>query len=294
MALPTIGVRSLSGLVIRGEVIPVPGLLVKNFLDDPAIALSPEDGRRRITGFVRSIIVHTTRGIPGKPKDTRRQHIVRGEGDYGAARQVALGYKRSKESNAADCIAGRARGELVQIADLVAVMTYHATTVNPYSVGLEMVQEPDGGIYEATLETAVTWIEAVCRLLGIQRQIHRPYVPFRPVPRLAHGGRRAVGVFGHRDQTDQRYAGDPGDAIFERLVDRGFEVFNFTAGEDLTVWAERQRKVGLDDDGIPGPQTVARLEELGYPHGLWTLEGQTPEPALDVKHLICRALGCRE
>lgn len=294
MSLPTVRARSSSGLVIRGEVIPVLGLLVENFLDDPAIALAPEDGRRRITGWVRCIIVHTTEGIPGRPRDPRKQYIIPGEGEYGAARAVALRYKASPKSNAADLIIGRTRGECIQIADLVEVMTFHARSVNPYSVGIEIVQEDDGGIYEAALDTAVICIEALCRLLGIRRAIHAPYRAFQPVPRLVRGGRDCVGVFGHRDQTDQRYLGDPGDFVGERLLERGFEANDYARDEDLAVVAARQREIGVDADGIAGPQTVARLKELGYPHGLWTLKGSAPERALDVKHLICRALGCGE
>lgn len=45
---------------------------------------------------------------------------------------------------------------------------------------------------------------------------------------------------------------------------------------------ERQEMLGLLPDGIPGPQTVAALEEAGYVGGIYALgkvSARDPEPA---------------
>lgn len=283
----------MSGLVARGALYPVDGLEIVNWQDDPTIALSPEDGMRRSTPWVRMLILHTTLGLPGRPGDVA-QYVIPGAGPAGKAAEVARRYRRDPAANGADLICGRAVGEVVQTADLVSIATYHARSVNPFSVGIEIVQEPDGGIYEQALKNAVILVIACCKILGIQLQYHWPYKPYRPVGRLVRGGRRCVGIFGHRDQTTQRYTGDPGDVIFEMLADAGAERFDYRLAEDVGAWQERQRALGLDDDGVPGPATVARLREEGYAHGLYALGKDPPDPALDVKSMVCRALGCHD
>lgn len=282
----------MGNLILAGKPYKVDGLAITNFVDDPSLKAAPNDtGARRPSAWVRLIINHTTKGIPGG-KNKTPQTIRPGAGKPGKARDVAHFYQTQASPNSADCIVGRA-GEVVQIADLLTQMTWHATNVNPISVGNEGYQESDGAIYDAVLASMVTLSDAQCRLLGIQRQIHRPYRG-GPFTRLAKGGLDCVGVFGHRDQTSSRGSGDPGDLLLDRLAGAGYEVFDFAAGEDRKVWAQRQEALGLVADGIPGPQTVTRLREEGYPHGIWTLKnvpGATA-PALDVKALLCRALGC--
>jgi hypothetical protein len=115
---------------------------------------------------------------------------------------------------------------------------------------------------------------ALTEALGIQRQIPDAYHG-RPLKRLIAGGADVVGIVGHRDVTAYRGAGDPGDAIFERLATAGYEAWDFDARVDLTTWRLRQRKLnadrgaGLRVDGVPGPATARALAEAGYPAGLW-------------------------
>ena len=78
-----------------------------------------------------------------------------------------------------------------------------------------------------------------------------------------------VGVYGHRDCSNNRGRGDPGDAIFEMLMDAGYESFNFEENEDKETWEDRQKKLGLLPDGVPGPRTARALIEEGYSNGLW-------------------------
>jgi hypothetical protein len=78
-----------------------------------------------------------------------------------------------------------------------------------------------------------------------------------------------VGIYGHRDVSNNRGEGDPGDLIFAALEVAGYERFNYDVGEDLDVWAERQQSLGLLPDGIAGPYTVQALAARSYHHGLW-------------------------
>ena len=139
-----------------------------------------------------------------------------------------------------------------------------------------MYQEANNGVHEAVYDAAVKLVPALCRIFGIQFQI--PKLPYsnHPLHRMRDDGAQCVGVFGHRDNTEDRGHGDPGDEIFARLVAIGAERFDHNAGEDLTVWKARQadlnaRGATLTVDGVPGPGTVAALKAAGRPDGIWAL-----------------------
>ncbi|MCG8418487.1 MAG: N-acetylmuramoyl-L-alanine amidase [Proteobacteria bacterium] len=261
----------MSGLVIHKRVVPVPGLEIVNFLDVPDVALAPEDGQTRRTRWVRMQILHTTKGIPHH-RNRSPQRVRPGAGSRdGRDRAVVAYWQRDPRSSAAHGVID-VDGSIVQLADLAVCKTFHAGNrgVNEFSVGWEMLQEGDGSLWESTLDAQVALVITVCRAFGIQFQLHRPYRR-APVPRLVDGGADCVGVFGHRDVSRNRGEGDPGDIIFDKLLDAGFESFDFSVGEDLEVWKDRQERLDLVADGIPGPQTVARLREAGYCDGIWAL-----------------------
>jgi hypothetical protein len=137
--------------------------------------------------------------------------------------------------------------------------------VNRDSVGIELFQGSGAELYEGQLEAARVLIDALTVQFGIQRQI-----PDRYRGALARfDARDAVGVIGHRDVSQNRGAGDPGDAIFDVLAQNAYERFDFAAKVDQVAWRERQRTLGLAADGIPGPKTCAALRARGYAGGLW-------------------------
>lgn len=282
----------MGGIVIDGEQVEVPGFESKSWLDDPELRRSGEDGRKRRTRWVRSIIVHTTKGIPGGRNKTA-QKLLKGGKDQGKELAVARFWSRSKLSSGAHLIIDT-DGSIGCIADLRTEAMFHATQLNDNSIGIEIYQEADAGIYEQSLASCVALIEVLCRAFGIQRQFHAPYRgPFSRMMK-PNNGDDCVGVFGHRDLTNNRGSGDPGDFIFEHLEGAGFERFNFDDDEDKDIWKERQELLGLRPDGIPGPQTVNALKEAGYRNGLWTLgkaELEVEDP-LDVKSYLCKCLGC--
>jgi hypothetical protein len=299
----------MPGVVIQGAQVEVAGLAVRNWHDDPRLRLrigqpnGGNDGRQRRTRWVRSIILHTTKGIPGG-KDHRPQEIRPGRGPGGLhAESVARFWSTSELASGAHLVCDF-DGTWVCLADLATECAYHATTVNDVSIGIEICQGNAAELYEGQLDSVVAMVDFLTACFGIQRQIPAGYSG--PIPRLESGGDDCVGVFGHRDQTDNRGPGDPGDAAMAWLARAGYERLDFQRGQDLAVWTTRQHDLnrhhgpGLVEDGIPGPDTVARLAQLGYGHGLWTEKsgdaaqrvraeldrlrqrylGELPEPAL--------------
>lgn len=273
----------MPGLVIGGREVEVPGVSIRNYKDDPKIALrvgrtdGNNDGKRR-TMPVTLIVIHTTKGIPGG-KDKREQVILPGRGpDTRAEDRTAAYWSTDPTPSGAhivvdhDCSVGC-------LADTRDVCAYHAgnSDVNQRSIGIEIYQGSNAEMYEEQLDTVRKIVDVLTAEFGIQRQIPRDYRN-RPVPRLDDlGGRDFIGVVGHRDVSDQRGKGDPGDPIMTVLANNGYERFDLFTGEDRTVWRGRQimlreklsRQVLVD--GIPGPGTRSALMELGYQHGLWAL-----------------------
>jgi len=141
------------------------------------------------------------------------------------------------------------------LADLATIAAFHATSANRFSIGLEVYQERGGRIYQGAIDTAVKIIDAICAAFLIPRQIPHAYHG-QPLARFSGGGSDLVGVFGHRDQTTRRGAGDPGDYIMAALAGVGYERYDFDRGQDVDMWRKRQDALGVKSDGIPGPKTM--------------------------------------
>jgi hypothetical protein len=264
-------------MIVDGRVEPIPGLLPNkqvNYHDEPKLKLKPgEDMRNRRTRWIRSVIMHTTKGIKTQVKkgvgpDTKlEERIARlwsTDGRHAGA-HLSIDW---------DCTVGCH-------ADLVQDAAYHAGCINEFSIGIELFQDKQGTLYSSQLKTAVIVVEWLCKRFQIQRQMLPPSYD-KVHPRLQSGGSNCVGVFGHRHVTTDRGPGDPGDHIFEWLEREGFQVFNFawTKGVDLqgdparlsddkVFWIPIQRKYKLRGDGIPGPLTADCLQEAGYECGIW-------------------------
>ena len=253
--------------------------------------MSQRDHRKRATSWVRQITIHTTQG-----KDPQ---IIRPDSPPSPgtrAAQVARYWSGNATSGGAPLIVD---GNLIAcLVDLLHAEAYHATKVNPWSIGIEMVQEPDGGIYEDTLATTVELVLVLCDVIGIPLQTDsRPYQRGKIVERLKQGGPDVVGVFGHRSNAwmfpewlspekravypngyADRGRGDPGDVIFERLRARGCLAFDIDARAELAFWRRVQISLNaigeqLNTDGVCGPATVAALRK----HGMWNCGIVGPE-----------------
>jgi hypothetical protein len=255
-------------LIIDGKPEDVPGLRTVSWLDDPRIPrlLGNRDSRRRTTRWIRGIVLHTTKGIPGG-KDRRAQVVRPGFGPAGdRGLHVSRYWSTSQLQSGAHLIVDF-DGEIVQVADLQLEAAHHAGPVNDVTIGIEIYQGSDAELYAEQLATVVQLCDFLTRRFGIQRQI--PDVYSGPIARLEGGGRNVVGVYGHRDVTGNRGAGDPGDAVMGLLAAAGYERHNFAREWDREVWQDRQRDLGLEADGIPGPATVRAIAAAGLKHGMW-------------------------
>lgn len=286
----------MSGLVINGVEHQVPGLTIENFRDNPKLALrvghpnGSNDGKIRKVRTLRQIILHTTKGIPGG-KDKRPQQVRPGIGpDNDQGERVAGFWSGSADQSGAHLVVSHA-AIVSCLADLQMVAAYHAgdSQINETSIGIEIYQGADAELYEKQLDAVCLLVDYLTLHFRIQRQIPHAYVG--PIPRLERGGMSCFGVFGHRDCTDRRGPGDPGDAIMDKLALRGYERFDFAADEDTKVWQQRQlainpsRQSHLAIDGVPGPATCEELERRGYQHGLWALPPATNGEAIIHAHL---------
>lgn len=261
-----------TGLVFAGQRVIVPGVNVISWLDDPKLTLKmPEDGRRRRTGNVQIVGLHSTRGAPDSD-DPRPQTLLPGLGPSTRAGYEVVEDWRNDHRCAGGHLVGDFDGVVYQLADLVDHETYHATSINPLSVGIEIKQgRKQNEFHVGQLAAIVAVVDVITAKLGIPRCIPDRYRG--PLDRLAAGGRDYYGVCGHRDQTGRRGAGDPGDFVMDALAAAGYMRVDIGAREDRRRVAAIQRALGFREracDGLPGPVTRRALTAAGYAHGLWT------------------------
>lgn len=251
----------MTGLVFNGERVAVPGVTVLSPGDEPWCALDPADCRARRTPWVRQIVIHTTGGYP-------HQHIKLGSGPGGRARSVANFWRGDPVHSGAHLVVD-SDGTVACLADLSSICAYHATVSNEWSIGIEMAQEPDGGIYEATIVSTVVVSGVIADHLGIPRQFAADPYDGHPIKRLLDGGPLVVGVYGHRNNTENRGWGDPGDEIFKELASAGWLGVRLGYDEDIHIGKLRQaalnsRGEGLVIDGVLGPVSIAAMRRQGF------------------------------
>jgi hypothetical protein len=261
----------VSGLLISGVVVPVPGVIVYNPLDTPWCKLDPGDYAVRKTTWIRQVIIHTTKGL-------WPQYVKAGSGPGGKDKAVADFWRGDPQHSAAQLVVDR-DGSVACLCDLAKCAAYHATTSNDWSVGVEMYQDPDGGIFEATFASTVAIVTIICEHMGIPLQIPSRQYDGSIIRRMIQGGKDMAGVFGHRDQawdfkksTSSRGRGDPGDEIYRRLAVVGADRLDFENRRDVELWRARQvylNSLGetLVADGLPGPGTMAALRRRGFVSG---------------------------
>ncbi len=278
-----------SGLVIDGARVPVPGVVVENWHDNPSHRLRiPNDGRVRPHKRVCGIVIHSTHGVPGG-SDQRPQRVLAGAGPAGNGAENNVAYWSRTAANTGAHLLIDFDGQVICTADLLLEEAYHATSVNPVTVGIELVQgltsvattaEPKGYafFYAKQLEVLVRVVDVITAALGIQRQIQSPYHgSARPALRLVRGGADCCGVYMHRDQTGNRGRGDAGDCVLDAFLAADYEPVDFANGTDLDLWKVRQAAMNslgatLTVDGIPGAAT-AKAVALYHDreHGMWVV-----------------------
>jgi hypothetical protein len=261
-------------LVIGGKLVEVPGLVVRSWHDNPLYRLRMgQDGRPSKGRRVIGIVIHTTKGIPGG-KDRRPQFVKPGRGPDGGADACARWWSTSPDSAGAHLVVDRDR-DVACLADLLDEITFHAGHPNnDYTIGIEVYQDADAGIWAASIEATVVLVSFLCEYLDLPKQIAWPYQggPFTRLDKP--GGIDYRGVYGHRDCDRHRGLGDPGDLILQALLDAKFDGFDVNEREDIAAWEERQRQINaagatpqLVVDGFPGPATYRAMRQTGLLFG---------------------------
>lgn len=230
------------GLVIDGKRVPVPGVRVVTWLDDPKRAPAITDGGRRAADECIAVVWHTSKGT-----------ICTAAAPTGApstlAEQLAL-YQSRTSREVSWHVTVDLDGDVLQQADLERWTAWHAGSVNGWTWGGELVQPASGQLTVPQIRAAADLTDAACAAQGIPRRVlvTGGGLPFTgPVldlvsPRAKHyqtgaslGGRGKTwaGVLGHchvahRDAGDGkgtrggRGPGDPGPLIFAELIARGY------------------------------------------------------------------------
>lgn len=204
-----------AGIVIDGQRVPVPGAEVVTWLDAPGVP-RVKDGHARRPDAVKAIVLHTVHGKVGPLADRAGAPSTRAE--------TYARYQANTDREVSWHFTVDTDGTIVQSADAAAWMCWHATAVNGWTIGIEMVQENDGTVYRPQLATTVALCDVLCARLGIERRV--PAVNGVPivgvVERLTGKHGSWSGVFGHRNQTTNRGPGDPGDHVFRALLAAGY------------------------------------------------------------------------
>lgn len=256
-------------IVLSGRKVETPGLETVSWLDDPKVPRTTDTNPR--TKWIRAIVMHTVSGKEGKlrpgmsPPSTRAESYARYQAN--TTRDVSWDYTIDTD------------GTIIVSNDPLVWYTWQATSVNPWTIGIEMVQEENGDLWEGQIDVAVRFLDLLTRELAdrdhpIQRQV--PMGPLgKPVRGVIHriadpeSAKSVVGIYGHRNQTTNRGPGDPGDLIFEALLKAEYKGLNYDLQDDLTFWKGVQHMMGMAEDGVPGPGTATALKAHGYAHGLW-------------------------
>lgn len=253
-------------LILNSKEVDVPGLDSVNWTQDPKCPRTTDVSVRRT--WIHGIVIHTVHGKRGvlKPgyKESKRD-LTYAQYQAHTSRDVSWDY--TVDTDASVAVSN----------DPGTHYTWHAGSVNPITIGIELIQDDDGALYEDQFTYGlIPLLHALCDEFAIQKQVPaRAGSPISGVVQRLAGpdlGRDVVGVYGHRNQTHNRGFGDPGDHVFAALLADGFEGFDFDAGEDKRVWKSRQLSLGIpmsEADGVVGPKTIAALKAAGYKNGVW-------------------------
>jgi hypothetical protein len=264
-------------VVIGGTREEIPGIASVCWLDgNPKVKYVTDKKKRE--RVCRGIVCHTHEGVLGElleglgPNTTMDERLAM----YQTQTDRIVSWDWTQDQN----------GDVTWQNDPLVDYTFHGNQVCDVTVGFELIQKVrrnskgevvGGDLYSGQIAAAVLMIDFITARLGIQRQIPWDKKRNRPVRgvvgRIAAGGGDVVGIYGHRNITTNRGAGDPGDAIFFALRDAGYELFDLNTEEDLKTWKLRQQQLGFTDlkdlDGVPLTKTVAALKNKGHRHGMW-------------------------
>lgn len=216
--------KSLTGLVVAGARVPVPGVAVCTWLDDPKRAPRVTDGGRRDADDVIAFVWHTSKGrltrtlAPDAIPSTHAETLAR----YQARTEREVSWHLTVDTD----------GDVLQQADLATWTCWHAGSANGWTVGGELVQREDAPttLTAPQIRAAADVTDATCAALGIPRRVlvdaaGEPWLALvrdLASPKIGGRGRTWAGVIAHAHLTTSRGPGDPGPLIFAELLSRGY------------------------------------------------------------------------
>ena len=258
-------------IIINSKKYEIPNIKTLSWLDgDPKIKYVTDKTKREKR--IRGIVCHTHEGLRGK--------LLPGTGPNTTLDERLVMYQTNTDRYVSWDYTIDQNGDITCQNDPVIDYTWQGNMTNGYTLGFEMVQKinPDktGDLFEKEVESTVQLIDFLTLALGIQRQIPWDSVKNKPASKVItrmETGKDVVGIYGHRNITEKRGEGDPGDAIFYALKNAGYECFDYGKDEDKTVWKQRQATLGLsteDQDGIPLDKTLNAIKtKTDKKFGIW-------------------------
>lgn len=253
-------------IIINTKEYNIPQLTTKSWKDGISWLKYVTDKSSRVKP-IKSIVVHTHEGL--------KSTLIQGCGKPSSTAQALARYQINTERQVSWDYTVDSDGTVLCQNDPVVDYTWQAGSINPVSLGIEMIQHNENGtrsLYSEQIQKTVLLIDFLTAVLGIQRQIPWDKKKDKPVltqiPRV-QSYKNFYGILGHVQLTKDRGPGDPGDQIFYALRDAGYELFDVDLNEDIEMWKKRQKSLGLVEDGFPGQDTIKKLKETGNKHGLW-------------------------
>ena len=206
-------------VAIDGKPEEIAGVTTRSFLDagGPKHCKNFYPRGHRLFGELRQVVMHTTKGkrrcgavaldAAGKPLVASRDTV----GNF------AIYYARANCRDASAHLWVGETGLVLCTVDLASERAWHASSCNPYSIGIEIVEREDGTVYAESLRVAALLVAWLCDRFDIPKRI-----PMRDGKHITGDMPKAHefrGVVGHRNETDKH---DPGDGIFDALLASGF------------------------------------------------------------------------
>jgi len=155
---------------------------------------------------------------------------------------------------------------------------FQAGRVNEFTDGWELMQTKDGTLTTRQLDGYLRLCDEWSYHCGIPRVIAwrdgAPFLGMLTRALAAYGSGKSLCLFyGHcniwslkkdgKTLTAVRGHGDPSHLPFMRLHEGSYMSLDVEKGEDLVMWKDIQSSLGLQPDGIPGPDTRAALIASG-------------------------------
>ena len=146
-------------LIVSGKALETRRFQSKNWKDDEHFQLNEFNRAPRPQGmWVRGIVLHTTHGTSPQP-------ILPGKGNAGGALAnikywnslANTSHANHKNNYASAHLLVDRDATVIQAADL-SEQTWHATSVNPVTIGIEVVQGSDGSLYEDQIKSTVAML----------------------------------------------------------------------------------------------------------------------------------------